>query len=92
MLAAGLIDRLTLMTFPVVLGNGKRLFGDGTPSASLASCPSSTRGFSEISMIALSTASASATTPGGAKSRMRLMSPRSRCSSPCSAISSWSCT
>lgn len=29
--AAGLIDRLTVMTFPVVLGGGKKLFGDGTP-------------------------------------------------------------
>jgi dihydrofolate reductase len=30
LLSAGLIDRLILMTFPVILGSGKRLFGDGT--------------------------------------------------------------
>ena len=35
LLARGLLDRLTLMTFPVVLGRGKRLFGDGTPPASM---------------------------------------------------------
>lgn len=35
LLAAGLLDRLTLMTFPVVLGTGKRLFGDGTPPGTM---------------------------------------------------------
>ena len=35
LLAAGLLDRLTVMTCPVVLGRGKRLFGDGTPAEAL---------------------------------------------------------
>ena len=36
LLAAGLLDRLTVMTFPLTLGTGKRLFGDGTPTTMLA--------------------------------------------------------
>lgn len=35
LLRAGLIDRLILMTFPVILGSGKRLFGDGTPAGAM---------------------------------------------------------
>lgn len=35
LLGAGLIDRMTLMIFPVVLGRGKRLFGDDTPARSM---------------------------------------------------------
>lgn len=35
LIAAGLLDRLTLMMFPVVLGGGKRLFGEGTPAKTL---------------------------------------------------------
>ena len=31
LLAAGLIDTLITMTYPVTLGRGKRLFGEGTP-------------------------------------------------------------
>ncbi|ALE15853.1 Dihydrofolate reductase [Altererythrobacter epoxidivorans] len=31
LLEAGLLDELTTMTFPVLLGKGKRLFGEGTP-------------------------------------------------------------
>ncbi|QYE37082.1 dihydrofolate reductase family protein (plasmid) [Polymorphobacter sp. PAMC 29334] len=34
LLAAGLLDRLMLYTFPIVLGCGKRLFGNGTPPGS----------------------------------------------------------
>jgi dihydrofolate reductase len=35
LLGAGLLDRLILMTFPVVLGKGKRLFGDETPARTM---------------------------------------------------------
>ncbi|MEO7634318.1 MAG: dihydrofolate reductase family protein [Sphingomicrobium sp.] len=35
LLEAGLLDELTLMISPLVLGQGKRLFGDGTPPGTL---------------------------------------------------------
>jgi dihydrofolate reductase len=35
LLEAGLLDRLTLMTFPAVLGGGKTLFGGGTPAETM---------------------------------------------------------
>lgn len=35
LIEAGLLDRLTVMSFPVVLGEGKRLFGEGTPAEAL---------------------------------------------------------
>jgi dihydrofolate reductase len=35
LLAAGLLDRLVLYTFPIVLGSGKRLFGHGAPPGTL---------------------------------------------------------
>ena len=35
LLKAGLIDRLVLMTYPLTLGRGKKLFGDGTPPGAL---------------------------------------------------------
>ena len=31
LLSAGLIDKLILMTYPITLGSGKRLLGEGTP-------------------------------------------------------------
>lgn len=35
LIARGLIDRLSLMTFPILLGKGKRLFGQNGPSRAL---------------------------------------------------------
>lgn len=32
LLKAGLLDELNVFTYPLVLGDGKRLFGDGTPA------------------------------------------------------------
>jgi len=36
LLKAGLLDELNVFTFPLVLGEGKRLFGDGTSAAGFA--------------------------------------------------------
>jgi dihydrofolate reductase len=44
LLQRGLIDRLVLMTFPVVLGNGKRLFGSGTLPRAMKLVESKTSG------------------------------------------------
>lgn len=46
LLAAGLVDRFTLMTFPLLLGSGKRLFGAGARPAGLqlTGCVTSTTG------------------------------------------------
>ena len=35
LLERGILDRLTVLTYPLVLGKGKRLFRDGTPPATL---------------------------------------------------------
>jgi dihydrofolate reductase len=35
LMAAGLLDRLTVMTFPVVLSSGKRWFSDDTPAQAM---------------------------------------------------------
>ena len=35
LMAAGLLDRMTIMTFPVVLGGGKRGFGEATPAEAM---------------------------------------------------------
>ncbi len=35
LLQAGLLDRLMTLTFPLILGNGKRLFGAATPARAL---------------------------------------------------------
>jgi dihydrofolate reductase len=35
LLERGLLDRLTILTYPLVLGKGKRLFREGTPPATL---------------------------------------------------------
>lgn len=35
LLAAGLLDRLMVLTYPLLLGEGKRLFGPGTPACAM---------------------------------------------------------
>ena len=35
LLERGLLDRLTLLTYPLLLGSGKRLFGEGTPPGTM---------------------------------------------------------
>ena len=35
LLASGLLDELVLMIFPLVLGSGKRLFGEGMPASAM---------------------------------------------------------
>lgn len=35
LLAQGLLDELMVLTYPVTLGSGKRMFGDGTPARGL---------------------------------------------------------
>lgn len=46
LLAAGLIDRITILTFPILLGEGRRLFGAGSPSGRLrqVACDASPNG------------------------------------------------
>ena len=44
MLAAGLIDEYRLMVFPIVLGSGKRLFGDRAEPTTLTLVESKTLG------------------------------------------------
>jgi dihydrofolate reductase len=42
LIGAGLVDQFRVLTFPVVLGGGKRLFGDGTPPSALRLVSSTT--------------------------------------------------
>ena len=42
LIAAGLVDEFRIWTLPVVVGSGKRLFEQGTPSAQLSVVKSAT--------------------------------------------------
>jgi dihydrofolate reductase len=51
LLAAGKIDRLSIMIFPEVVGGGERLFDDGLPASTWALATESTGGNGAISLI-----------------------------------------
>ena len=44
LIAIGLVDQLNLMVFPVILGSGKRLFGETIPPKTLQLAESKTVG------------------------------------------------
>lgn len=51
LLRDGLVDELRLMTFPIVLGSGKRLFAEGTRTTRLSLIESQTIGSDGITIM-----------------------------------------